>query len=171
MLNKGYDALSTRLENLLARALTYDDDCVCREYGLWESLSVDMLSPDETRLLAEHLDECEKCRDFCATAFELSIYDDMPFDDRMRALRDNPSSETDDDWKRIALAFDPTLEPAKEFEAIIEARILVDVRRFKAKDLEEAKVKAREKLERFLVDLQNDRDYAPDSIASIEAFD
>ena len=170
MLNKGYDALSTRLENLLARALTYDDDCVCREYGLWESLSVDMLSPDETRLLAEHLDECENCRAFCALAFELSMYDDTPYGDRMRALRDNPSSEMDDDWKRIAFAFDPTLEPTKEYEAWVEARIVFNVRRVRAKNEEEAKINAQKDLEQFLFDLQADRDYAPDSKAYVERF-
>ena len=58
----------------------------------------------------------------------------------------------------------------KEYEATAAARILVDVRRFKAKNEEEAKAKALENLERFLVDLQLDGDYAPDSIAYIEAF-
>jgi hypothetical protein len=59
----------------------------------------------------------------------------------------------------------------KEFEATVEARILVNVQRFKAKNEKEAKVKALEKLERFLIELQNDRDFAPDAIAYIEAFD
>ena len=58
----------------------------------------------------------------------------------------------------------------KEYEAMVEARILVDVRRFKAKNEEEAKVKALENLERFLSNLQHDCDYAPDAIAYIEAF-
>lgn len=59
----------------------------------------------------------------------------------------------------------------KEYEATVIARILVDVRRFKAKNEEEAKVKALENLERFLSNLQHDCDYVPDAIASIEAFD
>lgn len=148
-----------------------NNDRLCDAYGLWESLGADMLSPDETRLLADHLDECEECRADCALAFELKVYDDAPFGDRMRTFRDNPSSETDDDWRRIALAFDPTtLEPSKEYEATVEARVIFDVRRVKAKSLKEAKVKAQDKLGQFLYRLQAERDCAPDSLAFIEAF-
>lgn len=148
-----------------------EEDCLSNVYGLWESLSVDMLSPSETKRLAEHLDVCEKCRNLCADLHKMCCDDELPFNERMRAFRENPDAETDFYWRRIASAFDPTLGAEREYEAMVEARILVDVRRFKAKNEEEAKVKALENLERFLIELQNDRDFAPDAIAYIEAFD
>lgn len=58
----------------------------------------------------------------------------------------------------------------KEYEAMVEARVIFNVRRVKAKSLTEAKVKAQDKLGQFLCDLQAERDYAPDSLAFIEAF-
>lgn len=163
MLKKNGVPLPTELKNA-------DDDCLCDAYGMWESLVADMLSPDEKRLLAEHLDECPRCRADCALAFKMKVYDNAPLGDRMRAFRDNPLSETDDDWRRIAFAFDPTLEPTKEFEAQVEARVVFNVRRVRAKNEEEAKINAQKDLEQFLSDLQADRDYAPDSKAYVERF-
>lgn len=58
----------------------------------------------------------------------------------------------------------------KEFEAWVEARIVFNVRRVRAKNEEEAKINAPKDLEEFLFDLQADRDYAPDSKAYVERF-
>lgn len=170
MLEKNEVLWSTELENTLERVFQRDDECLRVVCGALESLSADMLSPDETRRLADCLDQCEDCRAACASIFALKIYDDAPFGDRMRAFRDDPSSETDGDWRRIAFAFDPTLKPTKEYEAWVEARVVFNVRRVKAKNEEEAKINAQKDLEQFLSDLQADRDYAPDSKAYVERF-
>lgn len=58
----------------------------------------------------------------------------------------------------------------KEYEAWVEARVVFNVRRVRAKNEEEAKVNAQKDLEEFLFDLQADRDYAPDSKAYVERF-
>lgn len=58
----------------------------------------------------------------------------------------------------------------KEFEAWVEARVVLNVRRVRAKNKKEAKINAQKDLEEFLFDLQADRDMAPDSKAYIEAF-
>lgn len=58
----------------------------------------------------------------------------------------------------------------KEYEAMVEARVIFNVRRVKAKSLKEAKVKTQDKLGEFLYRLQAEQDYAPDSLAFIEAF-
>lgn len=58
----------------------------------------------------------------------------------------------------------------KEFEAMVEARVIFNVRRVKAKKLDEAKEKVQDGLEDFLFKLQAERDYAPDSFAYIESF-
>lgn len=87
-----------------------DEETTCEEYdGMWESLSVDMLSAEETRLLAEHLEECEDCRETCAMLHKAGVYEDMPFYDRIRAYEANPAAETDEYWKSIAFAFRPEL--------------------------------------------------------------
>ena len=58
----------------------------------------------------------------------------------------------------------------KEYEAWVEARVVFNVRRVRAKNEEEAKINAQKDLEEFLFDLQADRDMAPDSKAYVEAF-
>lgn len=86
-----------------------DDEHLCKAYGLLESLSVDMLSCEEKRRLAEHLKSCKYCRQECASMYEIGVYDDMPFYDRIRAYEANPAAETDEYWKSIAFAFRPEL--------------------------------------------------------------
>ena len=58
----------------------------------------------------------------------------------------------------------------KEYEAWVEARVVLNVRRVRAKNEEEAKINAQKDLEQFLFDLQAERDYAPDSKAYVEMF-
>lgn len=58
----------------------------------------------------------------------------------------------------------------KEFEAWVEARVVFNVRRVRAKNEEEAKINAQKDLEQFLFYLQADRDMAPDSKAYVEMF-
>ncbi len=58
----------------------------------------------------------------------------------------------------------------KEYEAWVEARVVFNVRRVRAKNEEEAKINAQKDLEQFLFYLQAERDYAPDSKAYIEMF-
>ena len=82
------------------------DVCVCEDFGLWESLTADTLSPSETRLLAEHLKDCPACRQRCADARELGVFEDSPLYDRIRAYKAKPASETDEDWKTIAAEFE-----------------------------------------------------------------
>lgn len=84
------------------------------DYGLMEALSVDMLSEEETRAFAERLETCEYCRRECATMFATGAYEGTPFDERMK----NYASETDDAWKKIAEAFDPSLKTKRN---VVEA--------------------------------------------------
>lgn len=86
-----------------------DEDCLANKYGLWESLSVDMLSPSELRDFAEHLDVCEECRKKCAELYEMERDEESPFNDRMREFQENPDAETDLNWRRIAYVFNPSL--------------------------------------------------------------
>lgn len=58
----------------------------------------------------------------------------------------------------------------KEYEAWVEARVVFNVRRVRAKNEEEAKINAQKDLEQFLFDWQSDWDYAPDSKAYVERF-
>ena len=58
----------------------------------------------------------------------------------------------------------------KEYEAWVEARVVFNVRRVRAKNEEEAKINAQKDLEQFLSDVQADRDLEPDSKAYVERF-
>ncbi|MBQ8363808.1 MAG: zf-HC2 domain-containing protein [Thermoguttaceae bacterium] len=87
-------------------------DCVSDDYGLLESLASDTLSPNEARRFAEHLKTCEACRQECAAMWATGLYDDSPFGDRMRAFEKDPISETDANWKTIAVAFNEDLASA-----------------------------------------------------------
>ncbi len=82
------------------------------DYGLLESLVSDTLSPIEARRFAEHLKSCEECRQECAAIWATGLYDDSPFDDRMRAFENDPIAETDENWKTIAVAFNEDLASA-----------------------------------------------------------
>jgi len=72
----------------------------------------DTLSPIEARRFAEHLKSCEECRQECAAIWATGLYDDSPFDDRMRAFENDPIAETDENWKTIAVAFNEDLASA-----------------------------------------------------------
>ncbi|MBP3532357.1 MAG: hypothetical protein J6K25_14470 [Thermoguttaceae bacterium] len=96
-------------------------ETLCEDYcGMWESLYVDMLSAEETQLLAEHLTKCEKCRKKCAMLHEAGFYEDMPFYDRIRAYEANPAAEKDEYWKSIAFAFKPELATIAVKRSLIE---------------------------------------------------
>ena len=85
------------------------DEHVCNDCRLLELLSVDRLSRDDMRRFAEHLKNCEYCRQECVAMHEAGFYEDMPFYDRIRAYEANPAAEKDEYWKSIAFAFRPEL--------------------------------------------------------------
>ncbi len=85
------------------------DEHVCNDCRLLELLSVDRLSRDDMRRFAEHLKNCEYCRQECVAMHEAGFYEDMPFYDRIRAYETNPAAEKDEYWKSIAFAFKPEL--------------------------------------------------------------
>ncbi|MBQ2849991.1 MAG: zf-HC2 domain-containing protein, partial [Thermoguttaceae bacterium] len=97
-----------------------------RKYdGMFESLSVDMLSGEETRLLAEHLAECPSCREGCAMLFSVGAYDDAPMRDRMNAYEENGAAEEDENWLKIAFMVNPKLKKAKaNDETLVKDAIL-----------------------------------------------
>lgn len=102
-------ACEEKLLALLEAMEAGGDDCVCDDFGLWETLCADMLTEEETERLAEHLDVCEDCRQECADAHKLRAYEGTPFYARMDAYRENPAAESDENWKKIAFAFDASL--------------------------------------------------------------
>lgn len=113
MLEEKFEAL---LKAEWDRALEYEaeGDDECYDDGLFESLLANTITEKETRYLAEDLEKSKELREQCALHFELGFYDGSPFELRMRRFRDNPDEETDEHWKRIAAAFDPTLEAILE---------------------------------------------------------
>ena len=95
--------------------MQFGNETTCEDCeSIWESLSVDMQSEEETRLLAEHLAECEICRETCAMLHRAGAYEGTPFYDRMRKFEKAPESETDENWKQIAFAFNPILATIEE---------------------------------------------------------
>ena len=116
------DSAEAKLVEMLEAMANGEDDCVCDDYGLWETLCADMLSEEETERLAEHLDLCEDCRRECEYAHAAGVYKDTPFYARMDAYKNDPASEKDENWKKIARAFNPelasiesaTIEPATD---------------------------------------------------------
>lgn len=117
-------ACEAKLLALLEAIETDGDDCVCDDFGLWETLCADMLSKEETERLAEHLDVCEDCRQECADAHRLGAYKGSPFYARMDAYKKNPAAESDENWKKIAFAFDPSL--AKIVVSQNDADVIID---------------------------------------------
>lgn len=122
MLKLEQDARALELLALLENYIEQEEvETSCEDYsGMWESLSVDMLSAEETQLLAEHLTKCEKCRKKCAMLHEAGFYEDMPFYDRIRAYETNPAAEKDEYWKSIAFAFKPELATIAVKRSLIE---------------------------------------------------
>lgn len=99
--------------------MQFGNETTCEDCeSIWESLSVDMQSEEETRLLAEHLAECEICRETCAMLHRAGAYEGTPFYDRMRKFEKAPASETDENWKQIAFAFNPILATIEEATAV-----------------------------------------------------
>ncbi len=131
-----------RLLGLLAaseRGIAQDEyETTCEECrSFLEPLSVGALSEGDTRRLASHLVECPACREMCSELWRAGVYADLPLGYRMRKFEKDPENETDENWRQIAITFNPEL-------ALLAWRI----RRVALRD------KARRFLSRFLSDIK-----------------
>ncbi len=125
LLKTNQDERELELLTLIENRVEQETETPCEKYdGMFESLSVDMLSGEETRLLAEHLAECPSCREGCAMLFSVGAYDDAPMRDRMNAYEENGAAEEDENWLKIAFMVNPKLKKAKANDETLKDAIL-----------------------------------------------